>query len=176
MPNTNDLTAIQLKNGHRKLTIFNIYNDCTHSNTETTLRTYLQANNRRIISENDDSMIWAGDFNRHHPLWDRDEDTHLFTGQAQRAAEKLIELLAEHDMTMALPKGPPTLQHMSSKRHSRPDNVFCTPNLRENIIRCEVAPSHRPTCTDHYPIVTHLTTPQIRLAASPNPNFRDADW
>ena len=54
-------------------------------------------------------MIWAEDFNRHHPLWDRDEDTHLFTRQAQRVAEKLIDILAKYDMTMALPKGIPTL-------------------------------------------------------------------
>lgn len=27
----------------------------------------------------DDHMIWLGNFNRHHPLWDEDHNTHLFT-------------------------------------------------------------------------------------------------
>jgi len=72
-------------------------------------------------------MIWAGDFNRHHPLWDRDEDIHLFTGQAQRATEKLINLLTEHDMEMTLSKGAPTLQHMVTKHFSCPDNFSAHP-------------------------------------------------
>ncbi len=121
-------------------------------------------------------MIWAGDFNQHHPLWDRDEDTRLFTRQSQRAAEKLIELLAKYDMVMALPKGVPTLHHMSSKRYSRLDNIFCMPNLQESIARCEVDASSCPTCPNHFPIVMHLTTPQPRVPINPNYNFRDVDW
>ncbi len=121
-------------------------------------------------------MIWAGDFNRHHPLWDRDEDTHLFTAQATRAAERLISLLAEHDMEMALPKGIPTLEHMRSKRHSRPDNLFCTSSIQDRIIRCEVDPSLRPASTDHYPIATHLAIPQNRTMTPSNYNFCDTDW
>jgi len=37
VPDTNDITAIQLKGDHGKTTIFNIYNDCSHSRTETRL-------------------------------------------------------------------------------------------------------------------------------------------
>ncbi|THU77870.1 hypothetical protein K435DRAFT_701429, partial [Dendrothele bispora CBS 962.96] len=33
VPNTNDITAIQLQTNNGKLSIFNVYNDCTHSNT-----------------------------------------------------------------------------------------------------------------------------------------------
>jgi hypothetical protein len=39
-------------------------------------------------------MIWARDFNRHHPLWDDDKNTHLFT---IRSAEGVIEMMAEDD-------------------------------------------------------------------------------
>ena len=35
---TNNITAIQLQGPYRKLTIFNIYNDCTHSENQTVLR------------------------------------------------------------------------------------------------------------------------------------------
>ena len=121
-------------------------------------------------------MIWAGDFNRHHLLWDRDEDTHLFTRQAQRAAEKLIDVLAEYDMTMALLKGIPTLQHMQSKCYSCPDNLFCSLDLQDSIIKCDVVTSLRPTCTDHFPIVTLLTIPQAHTPITTNLNFRDVDW
>ena len=121
-------------------------------------------------------MIWAGDFNRHHPLWDNDEDTHLFTQQATRQAEGLIGLLATYDLTMTLPKGTPTLQHMVTKRYSRPDNVFGTLALLDHITRCEVEPSLRPTSTDHFPIVTNILLPQERAITPPSYNYRETDW
>jgi len=121
-------------------------------------------------------MIWAGDFNRHHPLWDRDEDVHLFTRQAQRASERLIDLIAEHEMVMPLPKDIPTLQHMRSKKFSRPDNVFCSANMLDWLTHCDTAVSLRPPCTDHFPIATHIALPQSHTAQTPNYNFRDVDW
>jgi len=104
--------------GHGRLTIFNVYNNCNHSNSEKMIRNMIREKTGEIQKEANDHMIWAGDFNRHHPLWDRDEDTHLFTPAATRKADRLINLLAEFDMEMKLPKGTPTLQHMRSKRYS----------------------------------------------------------
>ena len=37
VPGTNNITAIQMEGPYGKLTIFNIYNSCTHSLTETIL-------------------------------------------------------------------------------------------------------------------------------------------
>jgi ribonuclease HI/exonuclease III len=176
IPDTNDITAIQLSGTYGTLTIFNIYNDCTNSDTEDIFNAFLRAQERDIFPNEQAQMIWAGDFNRHHPLWDRDEDTHLFTEQASRAAEQLITLLAEYDMAMPLPKGIPTLQHMRSKRFSRPDNFFCTSSLQDDVIRCDVEPGMRPPCTDHFPIVTVLTLNQPRTSATANLNFREVDW
>ena len=178
VPDTNDVTAIQLKGPYGKLTIFNIYNDCTHSRSETTLRRFLntRSNSNLILRSENHHMLWAGDFNRHHPLWDNDEDVHLFTQQATRQAEALIGLLATYDLTMTLPKGIPTLQHMVTKKYSRPDNVFGTPALMDHITKCEVEPSLHPTSTDHFPIVTNILLPQERVTTPPSYNFREADW
>ena len=177
IPDTNDITAIQLKGPYGKLAIFNIYNDCTHSRNQTTLINYVRryANTLLLRTENH-HMIWAGDFNRHHPLWDKDEDVHLFTRQATRNADELIGLLAEYEMQMVLPKGIPTLQHMRSKRYSRPDNVFSTPGLQEFVVKCDVDPSIRPTSTDHFPIHTNILLPQERVNTPPTFNFRETDW
>jgi Endonuclease-reverse transcriptase len=76
------------------------------------LRNYVQRNANALTRTENHHMVWAGDFNRHHPLWDRDEDIHLFTRQVTRDAEGLISLLADFEMEMTLPKGVPTLQHM----------------------------------------------------------------
>jgi Endonuclease-reverse transcriptase len=176
VPNTSNITAIQLSGTYGKITIFNIYNDCTHSRTEGILSNYLNANRRTLTEGNDTHMIWAGDFNRHHPLWDDDNDVHLFTTQALRNAEGIIELVAEHGMEMLLPKGIPTLQHMRSKRYSRPDNVFCTATLQPFTTKCEVAAHLRPVSTDHFPIITYIDLPQTRIPPDPSFNFRIADW
>jgi exonuclease III len=83
VPDTNDLTAIQLKGDYGTLTIFNIYNDCNNPDTEITLNSFIRNHTNLIYRGENSHMIWAGDFNRHHPMWDRDEDTHLFTAQSQ---------------------------------------------------------------------------------------------
>ena len=176
IPDTNDITAIQLKGQYGKLAIFNVYNDCTHSRNETALGNYIRRNSNTLTRSENHHMIWAGDFNRHHPLWDRDEDVHLFTRQATRDAEGLIRLLADHEMQMLLPKGIPTLQHMRSKRYSRPNNVFSTPGIEDLVISCEVDASIRPTATDHFPVITHILLPQERINSPPSFNYRVTDW
>jgi exonuclease III len=176
VPNTNDVTAIQLKGRYGKITIFNVYNDCLNANSEVALGHLLTTQAEKIQGGDHSHMIWAGDFNRHHPLWDRDEDTHLFTTQTQRTAERLINLMAEHEMDMLLPKGIPTLEHMVTKRYSRPDNVFASPGVQEMVVKCDVVPTMRPPHTDHFPIATILSLPQGRTDSTPRYNFREVDW
>ena len=77
IPGTNDIIGIQLKGPYGSLSIFNIYNDCTHSRNKARLRNYIQDNTNLILATDNHHMILAGDFNWHHPLWDRDEDVHL---------------------------------------------------------------------------------------------------
>jgi hypothetical protein len=96
IPGTSDITAIQLKGPYGTLSIFNIYNDCTHSRNEATLRRYIRDNTNIILATENHHMLLAGDFNRHHPLWDDDENTHLFTQQATRQAEGLINMIAAY--------------------------------------------------------------------------------
>ena len=173
---TNNITAIQLTGEYGKIIIFNIYNDCTHSRNEATLRNYILTHRNTLIDDNESHMIWAGDFNRHHPLWGDNKDTHLFTIQVLREVENIINLLADYNMEMALPKGIPMLQHMRTKKYSRPDNFFCSTMLRHYIIKCQVKAQMRPTSTNHFPIETQLDLPQSRIPPDPSFNFRTADW
>ena len=79
-------------------------------------------------------ILWCGDFNRHHLLWDDEADEWLFTPQAIREADTLIEMTVDEGLEMALPRGILTLKHMVSNLHSRPDNVWCSPELIPLII------------------------------------------
>ena len=172
VPNTNDITAIQLSGNYGKLTIFNVYNDCTHSRNEDILKYYIQTKAGEVYGDRNNHMIWAGDITRSGI----DQDTHLFTGKAIEAANHLIDLLGDFGMDMALPKDTPTLQHMRGKKYSRPDNVFCTQEMMTNITRCEVLPEARPPSTDHFPIVTEISLPQCRIEEPPSRDFRNVEW
>ncbi|KAI5823024.1 hypothetical protein K523DRAFT_223733, partial [Schizophyllum commune Tattone D] len=88
-------------------------------------------------------MIWTMDANCHHPLWDRDEDTDLFTPAALRRSQGLIDLLGTYDMDMVLPKDIPTLQHQVSRRWTRPDNIFVSEDAAGLVTQCTTAPHLR---------------------------------
>jgi len=176
IPGTNDITAVQVTGVYGRITIFNIYNDCTHNNTLTTLTDYMTTNRAAIYNNDNNFVLWCGDFNRHHPSWDNDDDKRLFTPAAIRNADILINHLADWNMTMALPKGIPTLKHMVTRRYSRPDNVFCTDNLLDYITKCDVAPELRPTNTDHFPIATTLQLPSTHITPKHSHNFKMTEW
>ena len=167
IPDTNNITGVQIKGPYGSFSIFNIYNDCTHSENEDKLQKYIQDHANLILGTENHHMMWAGNFNRHHPLWDNDEDTRLLTQQANRLAEGIIGLITTYDLVMALPKGVPTLQHMVMGRYSRPDNVFSTAGLSDRITRCEVVPALRPPSTDHFPIITNISLPQEKADVLP---------
>ncbi|KAJ3511459.1 hypothetical protein NMY22_g15642 [Coprinellus aureogranulatus] len=91
-------------------------------------------------------------------------------------AEPLILMLSEWGMNMALPRGIRTLKHFVSKAESRPDNVFCTDDLLNRLISCNVHMSEQPPCTDHYPISTVFDIQKTTNTDRPRPNFKEVDW
>ena len=74
-----DITATWLKGDFGQCTIFNIYNDCTNNNTIHSLSNYLTAHAHTITPELTNHMLWCGDFNHHHPLWEEEYNKHLFS-------------------------------------------------------------------------------------------------
>ena len=112
-----DVTAIQIKGSWGKISIFNIYNDCTHDDTIHAL-TNFHRTHESLITSNDDSpahLLWVRDFNRHHPHWDNPEDSRLFIKEALTAAKTLIEAVADAGLDLSLPSGTATHQHNVTK-------------------------------------------------------------
>lgn len=72
-------------------------------------------------------------------MWEDPKHKQLFTRKHLDDAEVLINLLADYRMEMALPPGIPTLEHMVLKELHRVDQVFCSTELSNSIIRCSVA-------------------------------------
>jgi exonuclease III len=72
IPRTTNITAVQLTDNYRTLTVFNIYNSCTDNHTMEALDKYLKENILSIygngVNNDQHQVIWLGDFNHHHPI------------------------------------------------------------------------------------------------------------
>ena len=173
-----DVTIILLKGDWGKLALFNIYNDGKSNNTIEQLKRFHRTNaNITEHSEHDPAhIIWAGDFNRHHPHWDNPNDTRLFTTEALDAAEVLIEAVASLGLDLALPSGIPTHLHNVTKKWTRLDQVFISEHSLELIEACDTETGFRSAKTDHLPVVTklNLTIPTSQPVSCRN--FREVDW
>ena len=109
-------------------------------------------------------------------MWDDDRNGHLFTSRALEDASKLLTLVADHAMHMALLKGIPTLESMVTKNWTRPDNVFCSGNLVDKLVFCTTDPRLHGPSTDYVPIQTALVFPVARVPDELGYNFRAVNW
>ena len=185
--NTPNVTAIELHGNFGKVRIYNIYNACDHADTLQFLEQHMSSEEAAYRNRARDpaqgsgqaqrtNIIWLGDFNRHHPMWELSNNGHLFTAANLNAADVLIQLLAAHNLTQALPQGIATLEASNTKNHTRPDNVFCSANITHIFTQCSVEYQLRPVITDHFPIISTLDLQPERISASPRSNFRRTDW
>jgi len=171
-----DISAIQLQGEHSILQIYNVYNDCLHNDSLTSLAKQLRSTEHRAHQPTPRHMIWAGDFNRHHPLWDDVRNSHLFTETALDATQPLLDLLGIHRMKMALPRDLATLESTATKNWTRVDNVFCSADLLQSFLLCDVDPTRRPANTDHFPILSTVDIVPMVAKESVRRNFRQTDW
>ena len=173
---SNDLTVIQFWLPQGRLTVFNVYNDCTHQNTLTMIWLFMQRHSASLLASENDRMMWCGDFNWHHPLWDEEWNSHLFTSGTSSAAQPLIDMLEDYNMVMLLPKGIPTLQSMAMKNWTRVDNVFTTQNTENSMVICDTDPRQPGPGTDHVPVLTTLDLDVPTAAIKSRRNYRAMEW
>ena len=172
IPNS-DITAVRFNGSHGFMSLFNVYNDCTHNDNLTALNVYLDTNSLIAKPSTSDHMIWLGDFNRHHPLWESHTNYHL--NSSQNDIEPLLALLQDYEKDLVLPPGIPTLE-TSAGNWTRPDNVWRSHSDYDPVISCKVDPAGRPAKSDHLPIITILELPIARSSSSPSPDFHDTDY
>ena len=171
---TADVTGIMIRIGERELILINIYNDCNNNDSIDAVREFLSNKFPDEFVPNNTHIIVCGDFNRHHPWWESEENGHLTS--AEHMIQPLLDLTTRFDMRMALPPYLPTLQAFSTGNWTRPDNVWCTSHSTELFIRCSTDPGARGPNTDHIPIQSILDIDLPRNAPKPNRNFRATDW
>ncbi|KAF9521639.1 Endonuclease/exonuclease/phosphatase, partial [Crepidotus variabilis] len=71
-----DITAICIETARGTILIYNIYNDYKNDNSLEALAEHVR---KRCETRegHEEKMIWAGDFNRHHPMWEEERNNHL---------------------------------------------------------------------------------------------------
>lgn len=177
-----DVTALVLTTARGPLWIFNFYNDQENDDALDAVRTAMESLRRQWEREEqpDDAgepmVLWAGDFNRHHPFWELASNTHLLTRRYLDAAQPLVDAITTYGLFQLLPAEVPTLRANGTGNHTHPDNVFASENLAESFLSCATRPEFQPPCCDHFPIHTHL---DLSLAAAEDGkqrwNWREAD-
>src|SRR5882724_6369822 len=91
-------------------------------------------------------------------------------------AQVLIDVLAQLDLQMALPKDIPTLQALATGNHTRPDNAFISSLIAGYITKCTTLLDERPARLDHFPVITEIDTSLEKWEEPLQPKFRNADW
>lgn len=167
IPNA-DITAVKFTNEIGSMSIFNIYNDCTHNDNIQALSLYLS----KQRPNPEDSMMWLGDFNRHHPIWETEENRHL-TSSADDI-EPLLDLIRSYDMEQVLPPDTPTFETVTHN-WTRPDNVWLSHSALNMLTTCDTDPGIRPIHADHLPIVTVIDLPVARATPKLLPDFHNYD-
>lgn len=120
--------------------------------------------------------MWLGDFNRHHPLWDKPRSSYFFTKHNLDLTQPLLNMLSQYNMKMALPPFLPTLCAHSMGNLTRVDNIFCSEDLLDTIIKCCTEDDMQPIKMNHYPIITTFNILAPKAIHPPRLNFRNTDW
>ncbi|GBE85933.1 hypothetical protein SCP_0804570 [Sparassis crispa] len=169
-----DITAISLRTVSSPLHIFNIYNDQHHQDS---INLLARATTQLAQpGEAEVNVIWAGDFNRHHPMWDEERNHHLFTQEALTMAQPLLDNIAAFDLTMLLAHSTPTLEASLTKNYMCPDNIFASSDTASQLLSCDTIPTLRPPFTDHILISLTLDVSTYTTQEVPRWNFREVDW
>ncbi|QRV81763.1 Reverse transcriptase from transposon X-element protein [Ceratobasidium sp. AG-Ba] len=161
-----DVTAIRLKLEKSSIMLINVYNPCDSNASLPFVDTLIKS---RLAGE---QLVVLGDFNRHHPTWDEDRNAHLFTRSNLELAQELLDLAADNDLDMILPKDIPTLEANNSGNYTRPDNVFASYALADNLVLCNAEPENRVDCTDHFPIKTVFDIAPVSAPVPEKWNFK----
>jgi hypothetical protein len=168
---SNDIAAIQIEGQFGTASIINIYNNQKYSRTlvrADTAITDIPNNISALPQPHDHYLVTSTDTTPDGTRKGIDSSS-----QPERSkTQLLIDILDEHHLDMALPKDVPTLEFMGlNKNWTRPDNVFCSHNVTEILVKCTTVPGERGAGTDHVPIDAVLSLPVTRTTPAISHNF-----
>lgn len=172
-----NITVIQIGEGRETLRIFNIYNNGNHSCNLIALDCTMCVPSTGARGDTSDRTIWMDgrlQFSQHHV--GRRRKYHLFTMANLEAAQRLLEMLAAHNMEIILRLGTPTLKAAGTNNHTRHNNIFGSQEITGYFLKCNTDPGKQPPTTDHMPILLAVDLTPMYTTKHPKPNYRTTDW
>ena len=130
----------------RTLHIHNVYNPSPSSYSSTDSPSTLPAVRQQLAA--DAQHVLLGDFNLHHPFWNG-----VTRPTQHAAADQLLDIVEEFDLSLTLPKGTVTWEARNS--FSTIDLVFMSEFLTERLEHCMSRPEMNQS-SDHIPISTRI--------------------
>ena len=171
-----DVTAARISTQLGEILLFNVYNACLPQKS-TAIETVKQVTDRARMALNGlVHLMVLGDFNRHYPAWEGEQNAHLFTRNQLDRSEEIINLMLTEDLELLLLRGTPTLKAFSTGNLTRPDNILATPQLANRTTKCNTEPENSPPKTDHYPICCTIDVQVEQFTPPTTKNFKEADW
>ena len=83
----------------------------------------------------------------------------------------LMEMVADNNMVMVLPKDILTLEVKSTKNWTWPENIFYSTNMANLVVSCSTNPRLRGLGADHVPILKLLELQVQKVEATSSYNF-----
>ena len=136
----------QRTKNEKTMHIHNVYNPSPISYSSIDSPSSIPILSRQLAAEAEHVVI--GDFNLHHPLWNGPTRPTQHT-----AADHLLDLVENHDLSLTLPKGSVTWEARGS--FSTIDLVFMSEYLAERIEHCKTRLDLNQS-SDHIPISTRI--------------------
>jgi len=167
-----NVMAVELMGNFGKVHIYNIYNPCDSNNTIQFLERHMRSENNahrncQVAQGNEpeqrEHIVWMGNFNRHHPMWELHSNVHLLTTANLDAVGELINLLSLYNLVQVLPLNIATLEASNTKNLTCPDNVFCTADPEQSFTQCCIVQDLRPVVMDHFPIISTVISHTFAL-------------
>ncbi|KAI3045365.1 hypothetical protein CBS147353_11800 [Aspergillus niger] len=170
--------AVKLWTAQQQTLVFSVYvpyMDFNQSHEEASIQPMLKEIETCIRQATETTtklttIIMAGDFNRHHPIWCKDRVHH----GAIELAEELVNFFQKHGLQSCLPRGTPTYWSMSHPgSHSTIDlTVTDTPG---KLVKCHLYHDHYGS--DHRATYSKWSLqPARNTDRKPRKAYERADW
>ena len=118
-------------------------------------------------------MLWAGDFNKHHPMWAGAEHPQRCAGNGAAA---LIQAVLQFGLSLRSPCGIPTFRSDAHGTWSTLDLVLSTDDMEGLFLKCQVDHADALPGADHLPIHSVIDSRLQRRERTRGRNFREVDW
>ncbi|KZP05475.1 hypothetical protein FIBSPDRAFT_1004725, partial [Athelia psychrophila] len=96
-----DFTGICFTGIFGNLSIISTYIEIINNSSINILSSYIDTQGHKARPDDEDHMLWLGDFNCHHESWEPHTNTHLYSSPDR--IDPFLDVLFESGMMMALP-------------------------------------------------------------------------